>query len=178
MATSSAQYLAVLQQHAPVVRPDHRKLVKPVDDPAPRFAREVTVLDLADIDCRVLKKLLAVMFQRADVIRILMRDEDMRDRGGVDIQPAHLFTEPSVVVARVDHDGHAVLRVEKYVRHPFAHAGDAPVDAPGVQRLEYRLPAEQTAHGLLLIIGILPCHYYLPNSPRFLYGSEDAETNV
>ena len=168
MATSSAQYLAVLQQHAPVVRLYHGQLIEPVYDLSPRFAREVTVLDLADIDRRILKKLLAVTFQRADVIRILMRDEDMRDRGGVDIQPAHLFTEPSVVVARVDHDSHAVLRVEKDVRHPFAHAGDAPVDAPRVQRLEYRPAAEQTAHGLLLIIGILPCHAYLPNSPRFL----------
>ena len=57
-------------------------------------------------------------------------------------------------------------------------AAVALVDQPRVQRLEYRPAAEQLAHRLLLIAGILPCHAYLPNSPRFLYGSEDTETKV
>ena len=92
----------------------------------------------------------AVRFDRADVIRVLMRDEDMPDRTRVYAEPSHLFLEPAVVIPGVDHDGRVALAVEEDICHPLAHTGDVLVDPAGVQRLEDLLAAVHFAHFFFL----------------------------
>ena len=92
------------------------------------------------------------------MVGVLVGNQNVINARRVNVQPPHLLLQPGIVVARVDHNGDAVFGIEKDVRHPFAHAGDALVDASGVQRLENRPAAEHHAHGLLLVIRIFPCH--------------------
>ena len=129
-----------------------------MNDPAPRFAGQITVFDFTDVDRGVLKQPLAVLLQCADVVGVLVGDQNVVDARRIDVEPLHFLLQPGVVVARVDHDGDAVFGVEKDVRHPFTHTGNALVDASGIQRLEDRPAAEHGAHGLLLVIRIFSCH--------------------
>ncbi len=56
----------------------------------------------------------------------------------------------SIVIARVDHDGDAVFRVEEDIRYKFPDAADALVNAACVQGLEDLLTSEKTGHGFFL----------------------------
>ena len=137
--------LPVAQQHLFVVNGHLRQLVEVVDHLAAHLAGEIFVLDLADIELRVTEKAGAVRLHRADMVGVLMGDEDMADGLRVDAEPAHLFLKTVIVVARVDHDGRLALAVEKDVRHPFAHAGDMLIDPAGIERLEDFLAAVHLA---------------------------------
>ena len=92
------------------------------------------------------------------MVGVLVSDQDVPDRGGINVQPLHFFLQPGIVVARVDHDGEVVLGVKENICHPLAYTGHMLVDAPGVQGLEDRPPAEHSAHGLFLVIRIFSCH--------------------
>ena len=87
-----------------------------------------------------------------------MGDEDAVDAPGVDAQPAHLFLETVVVVARVDHENGVALAIEEDVGHPFPDAGDVLVDPAGVQRLEDLLASVHLAHFLFLELSCLSGH--------------------
>ena len=115
------------------------------------FAGKVPVLDLADIYCGVPEQLLAVQLQCTDVISILVCDKDLPDRCGINIQPPHLFSQPLIVVSRINHDCGAILRVKENVGNPLTHAGHVLIDPSGIQRFENRLATEQPAHGFLLV---------------------------
>ena len=117
------QDLPVRKQHTLVVRLHHRQRIQLVDDPAPRFAGEIAVFNLAQVDRGVFEEQLAVPLQCAHVVRVLMGDEDMPDGGRIHVQPAHLLPQPPIVVTGVDHDGHAVLRIEENIGDPLSHAG-------------------------------------------------------
>ena len=161
--------LPVAQQHLFVVNGHLRQLVEVVDHLAAHLAGEIFVLDLADIELRVPEKAGAVRLHRADMVGVLMGDEDMADGLRVDAEPAHLFLKTVIVVARVDHDGRLALAVEKDVRHPFAHAGDMFIDPAGVQRLEDLLAAVHLAHFLFLKFGSLLGHGRFP--PVLIFSS-------
>ena len=88
-----------------------------------------------------------VLLHRADVVGVLMGDEDMSDALRRDAEPRHLFGQPVVVIAGVHHDSRAVLAVKEDVRHPLAHAGDVPVDPARVRGLENLRAAVHAAHG-------------------------------
>ena len=107
-----------------------------VDHLPAHLAGQVAVLDLAHIQLRVPEQSRAVGLHRADVVGVLMGDEDVADGLGVDAQPAHFFFQPVIVVSRVDHDGGIALAVEEDICHPFPDTGDVFVDPAGVQWLE------------------------------------------
>ena len=117
-----------------------------IDHLAAHLAGQVAVFRLADIQDRIAEQARAVGLHRADMVGVLMGDEDMADGLRVDAEPAHLFLKTVIVVARVDHDGRLALAVEKDVRHPFAHAGNILVDPSGVQRLEHLLAPVHPVH--------------------------------
>ena len=139
-----------MQQGLLIADGDLRQLVEMIDHLAAHLARQIAVLGLADIQLRLPEQAEAVRFDRADVIRVLMRDEDMPDRTRVYAEPAHLFLEPAVVIPGVDHDGRVALAVEEDICHPLAHTGDVLVDPAGVQRLEDLLAAVHFAHFFFL----------------------------
>ena len=148
-----------IEKHPLIVCFHHRQRIQLVEDPAPLFAGEIAVFDLAEVDGGVPEEQLAVTLQCADVVGILMGDEDMPDGGGINVQPAHFLLQTFIVVTRVDHNRHTVLCVKEDIGNPLPHAGHTLVDAAGVQRLENGPAAEQLAHGFLLVFRILPCHF-------------------
>ena len=145
------QYLAVPEKNAAVVGFDHRQFIQAVEDLSAHFASEIAVLRFPDIDCGIAEELLTVIFQRTDMIGILEGDENVPDRGRINVQPAHLFLQPGIIIARIDHDGGAVFCIEENIGNPFADAAHARRDPSGVQGLEDRFSAEQDAHGHLLV---------------------------
>ena len=146
------KHFAVFQQNLPIIRLDHRKPVCSVEHLPPDLAGQIPVLNLPDIHCRVLEQKFTVPLQGTDVVRILMRDQDMFDRCRVQVQPAHFFFQSGIIVARIDHDRGAVLRIKENICHPLTHTGHMLVDPAGVQRFEDRLAPKQSAHGFLLIL--------------------------
>ena len=139
--------VAVLQKLLGGVDRHLRKPVEMVDHLPAHLAGQVAVLDLAHIQLRVPEQSRAVGLHRADVVGVLMGDEDMSDALRRDAEPRHLFGQPVVVIAGVHHDSRAVLAVKEDVRHPLAHAGDVPVDPARVRGLENLRAAVHAAHG-------------------------------
>ena len=123
-----------------------------MDDFAANFSGQIPVFDLRKVDRSVFKEPIAVALERTNMIGVLMRDKDMIYLSGIDIQPAHLFSQTIIVVTRVDHDRNAVFRVKENIGYPFPDTGDMLIDPPGVERLEDAPAPEHEAHGLSLII--------------------------
>ena len=128
--------VAVLQKLLGVVDRHLRKPVEMVDHLPAHLAGQVAVLDLAHIQLRVPEQSRAVGLHRADVVGVLMGDEDVADGLGDDAQLAHFFFQLVIVVSRVDHDGGIALAVEEDICRPFPDTGDVFVDPAGVQWLE------------------------------------------
>ena len=152
------EHLAVFQERPAIIRFDHWKFIRTVKNFPSDLAGEIAVFDFPDIHHCVFEQKLAVTFQRADMIRILMRDQDVLNRCRIHVQPAHFFLQTRVVVACIDHDGSAVLRVEENVGDPLPDAFHALINSACVQRFEDRLPAKQHTHGFLLMFRIFSSH--------------------
>ena len=127
-----------------------RQFVEAIDHPPTHFPGQIAVLDLTDIQLRLPKQSRTVRFHGADVIRVLVGDENVADQARVYTKPTHLLLQSVVIVARVDHDRSITLAVKEDICHPFPHAGDVFIDPTGVQRLEDLLSTVHFAHFFFL----------------------------
>lgn len=110
------------------------------------FSGQIPVLDLANVQLRILEQPRTVCFHRTYMVGVLMGDEDVPDGIRVDSQPVHLLCQPVIVVSGIDHNGRIALAVEKDICHPLPHTGDIFIDPAGVQRLEDFLAPVHPAH--------------------------------
>ena len=149
----NVEHFAVMQQNLFVVDRDLRQLVQAIDHLAAHLAREISVLNLADVQLCIFEKSGAVRLDRTDMVSVLMGNEDVPDGRRVDAQPAHFLRKAVVVIARIDHNGRIALAVEEDVRHPLPHTGHILVDPAGVQGLEDLLAAVHFAHFFFLKFG-------------------------
>ena len=144
------QHVTVLEQHLFVADGHLRQLVEVIDHLAAHLAGQVAVFRLADIQDRIAEQPRAVGLHRADMVGILMGDEDLPDAFRIDAEPAHLLFETIIVVSGVKHEGGIALAVEEDIRHPLAHAGHMLVDPARLQRLEDLLAPVHFAHFFFL----------------------------
>lgn len=127
-----------------------RELIEPIVDPAALFAGEISVFDFTDIEHGVAEEPGAISLNCAHMVGVLMGDEDMLDRAGVNAEPAHLFLEPVIVVSGINHNCGAVLCVEEDIRNELPDAGDILINPSGIKRLENLLAAIEDSHSLFL----------------------------
>jgi hypothetical protein len=84
------------------------------------------------------------------MVCILMSNEDMLNRGRIDIDPTHFFCEPVIIVSGIDHDCSPVFCVKEDVGYPLTDTRRMPIYPPGIKRLENLLAAVSQAHYPLL----------------------------
>ena len=147
---TDGEHITILQQMARVVDIDLWEGVTAEEHLPADLTGKVTVLDFADMQGGVREESVAVPFQRAHMVRILVGNQHVFDIRGIDVQPGHFLGQTVIVVSRVYHDGGAVPGVEEDIGDPFADAGNVPVDAARIQGLEDLLAAIDARHGFLL----------------------------
>ena len=127
-----------------------RQFQLPEHDLSADFSGQISVFFLSQIDPRLSEESVAVVFDRTDVVGILMGDQNMLDLLRIQIQPGHLLLQPFVVVSRIDHDRRTVLRIEEDIGDILPDTGDVFVDPTRVQRFKGLLPPIEERHELLL----------------------------
>ena len=145
--------LTVMQQYLFVVDRDLRQRVKVIDYLAMYLSCQVAILYFSYLQLCLFEQSRTVGFHCADMVSILMRDEDLSNGFRVNSKPTHFFGKAVIIIPRIDHNGRITLAIEKDVCHPFSHAGYILVDPSGVQRLEDFLAAVHLAHCLSLKFG-------------------------
>ena len=112
------------------------QLIKAMNDTAALFPSEITVFYLPDVESGTTEQSGAVPFHCSYMVGVLVRDENVVNIGRVQVQPAHLFFEPGIIVASVNHNGNTILGIEENVSYKFPDAAHALVNAARVQWLE------------------------------------------
>ena len=107
----------------------------------PDLSGHIAVLDPAEIDHGLSEQIVAVRFERSDMIRVLVGDQDMADGRWIDIQPVHFFFQPVIVVSGIDHDRCSVLGVKENIGYPLTYTRHMIVYVSGIQRFEYLFSA-------------------------------------
>ena len=126
------KYLSILQKYFPVICLYHRELVCPEYHFTADFSRHIPVLDLTKVKRCLREQTVRIAFYSANMICILMSDQDMLYRGWINIKPPHFLSKPVIIVAGIDHDRCPVFGIEKDVGYPFPYAGCVIVDPSGI----------------------------------------------
>ena len=152
---TNEENLTVLKQSLRVTHLHCRQFAQAMKYLSILFAGQIAVFDFANIDSRVFEHQFAILFQGANMISILMSDQNILNRGCIKVQPGHFLPEMVIIVPCVNHDGFPVLGVEKDIGHPFPHTCHMVINPSRVQRLEDRFATKQSAHEFFLLFRIL-----------------------